>query len=68
MFFGLANSSTMFQTMINKLLEDLINIEKVKSFINNMMVETESEEKYNELLKKVLRRKEKNNLYIKLEK
>ena len=54
--------------MINKLLEDLINIEKVKSFINNMMVETESEEKYNELLKEVLRRIKENNLYIKLEK
>ena len=33
-----------------------------------MMVETESEEKYNELLKEVLRRIKENNLYIKLEK
>ena len=54
--------------MMNKLLRDLINTEKVKSFIDNIMVETESEEKYDELLKEVLRRIEENNLYMKPEK
>jgi len=53
---------------MNKLLRDLINTEKVKSFIDNIMVETESEEKYDELLKEVLRRIEENNLYMKPEK
>jgi len=53
---------------MNKLLRDLINIEKVKSFIDNIMVETESEEEYDELLKEVLRRIEENNLYMKPEK
>ena len=42
--------------MMNKLLRDLINTEKVKSFIDNIMVETESEEEYDELLREVLRR------------
>jgi len=53
---------------MNKLLRDLINTEKVKSFIDNIMVETESEEEYDELLKEVLRRIEENNLYMKPEK
>ena len=54
--------------MMNKLLRDLINTEKVKSFIDNIMVETESEEEYDNLLKEVLRRIEENNLYMKPEK
>jgi len=54
--------------MINELLRDLINTEKVRSFIDNMMVETESEEEYNELVEEILRRLEENNLYIKPEK
>jgi len=53
---------------MNKLLRDLINTEKVKSFIDNIMVETESEEEYDNLLKEVLRRIEENNLYMKPEK
>jgi len=53
---------------MNKLLRDLINTGKVRSFINNMMVRTESEEEYNKLMKEILRRLEENNLYMKLEK
>jgi len=34
MFFGLTNSPAMFQTIMNKLLRDLINTGKVASFIN----------------------------------
>jgi len=44
--------------MINELLRDLINIGKVRIFINNVMVETESEEEYDELVEKILRRME----------
>jgi len=53
---------------MNKLLRDLINTGKVRSFINDMMVRTESEEEYNKLMKEILRRLEENNLYMKLEK
>jgi len=35
--------------MMNDLLRDLINIGKVGSLINNMMVRTKSEEGYDEL-------------------
>jgi len=66
MFFGLTNSPAMFQAMMNELLRDLINTEKVGSFIDNVMVRTESEEGHNKLVKEILRRIEKNYLYIKL--
>ena len=68
MFFGLTNSPTIFQAMINKILRDLINIRKVASFIDNAMVETKSEKEYDELVKEILRRTEENDLYMKLEK
>ena len=58
----------MFQAMINELLRDLINIEKVESFIDNVMVRIESKEGYNKLVEEILRRLEENDLYVKPEK
>ena len=68
MFFGLTNSSATFQTMMNELLRDLINIEKVVAFINDVIVGTEGEEGHNKLVEEILKRLEKNNLYVKPEK
>ena len=68
MFLGLTNLLAIFQAIMNELIRNLINIGKVESFINNVIVETESEEEHNELVEKVLRRMEENNLYVKLEK
>ena len=68
MFFGLMNSLAIFQAMMNKFPRDLINTVKVESFIDNVMVETESKEEYNELVKKILKRLEENDLYMKLKK
>jgi len=42
-FFGLTDSLVIFQTMMNKILQDLINTGEVASFINNIIVETEEE-------------------------
>jgi len=67
-FFGLTNSSATFQAIMNELLKDLINIEKVESFIDNIMVRTESKKGHNELVEEILRRIKENDLYIKLEK
>ena len=53
---------------MNKLLRDLINTGEVGSFINNIMVETESEEGYNKLVEEILKRLKENDLYVKLEK
>jgi len=68
MFFGLTNSSATFQAMMNELLRDLVNMEKVVVFIDNTMIGTEGEEEHDELVKKVIRRLAENNLYVKLEK
>jgi len=54
--------------MINELLRDLINIRKVESFIDNIIVGTEMEEGHDKLVVEILRRLEENNLYVKLEK
>ena len=56
MFFGLKNSSATFQTMINKILWDLINTGEVVSFIDNVIVETEKKEGYDEVIEEVVRR------------
>ena len=58
----------MFQTMINEILWDLINIGIVVSFINSIIVETKTEKEYDEIVEEVVRRLVENNLYIKLEK
>ena len=54
--------------MINKLLKDLINTGKMESFIDDLMVETESKEGHDELVEEILRRIEENDLYVKPEK
>jgi len=68
MFFGLTNSPAMFQAIINKLLRDLINTGKVVAFIDDVIVGTETEEGYDELVTEVIRRLEENDLYVKPEK
>jgi len=68
MFFGLTNSPATFQAMMNKLLRDLINTGKVAVFIDDVIVETETEEGHEELVAEVIRRLEENDLYVKLEK
>ena len=67
MFFGLTNSLTIFHIMINELLKDLTNMEQVANFIDEILVGTESKEEHNELIKEILIRIEKIDLYIKLE-
>ena len=68
MFFGLTNSPATFQAMMNELLRDLINTGKVAVFIDDVIVGTEMEKGYNEIVAEVIRRLEENNLYVKPEK
>jgi len=68
MFFGLTNSPATFQAMMNKLLRDLINTGKVAAFIDDIIIRTEIEEGYDEIVAEVIRRLEENNLYVKPEK
>ena len=68
MFFGLTNSPTIFQTMINDLLRDLVIEEKVVVFIDDVIIVTETKEGHDEIVEEVLRRLEKNDLFVKPEK
>ena len=56
MFFGLTNSLATFQVMMNELLRNLINTGKVAAFIDDVIVETETEEGHDELVTEVIRR------------
>jgi len=61
----MTNLLATFQAMINKILRDLINKEKVIALVNNILVRTKTEEGHDKIVKKVLKRLEKNNLYVK---
>ena len=68
MFFGLPNLPATFQVMMNELLRDLINTGKVAAFIDDVIVRMEMEEEHDKIVAEVIRRLEKNNLYVKPEK
>jgi len=54
--------------MMNKILRNLVDIRKLASFIDDVIVGTEEEEGHNEVVEKVIKILEKNGLYIKPEK
>ena len=51
MFFEMTNLPATFQEMINKILRDIINERKVVAFMDDMLVETETEEEHNKIVK-----------------
>jgi len=68
MFFGMTNSPATFQAMMNEILKDMINEEKVAAFVDDVLVGMETEEEHDEVVEEVLRQLEENDLYVKLEK
>jgi len=54
MFFKLTNSLTTFQTIINKIIRNLINTGKVASFIDDVIVGTEKKEGHNKIVEEVV--------------
>jgi len=68
MYFGLTNSSATFQIIINDLFRDLINQRDMATFINDILVAMDTEEGHDELVEEVLKRLEKNDLFVKPEK
>ena len=64
----MTNLLAIFQAMMNKILRDLINKGKVTAFVDNVLVEIETKEDYNEIIEEILKRLEENDLYIKPEK
>ena len=67
-FFGLTNSPAMFHAMMNDLLRDIIEKREVAAFIDDVMIATETEKEHDEIVEEVLRKMEKNDLFVKLEK
>ena len=63
----MTNSPAIFQVMINKILRDLINKEKVIAFVDNILVGTETKKEHDEIVEEILRLEE-NDLYVKPEK
>jgi len=53
---------------MNNILRDLINTKDVAAFMDNVLVDMEDKRKHDNIVKKVLRKVEKNNLYVKPEK
>ena len=68
MFFGLMNLPVTFQTMINEILQDLINTKKMVNFINDVIVGTETGKEYDKIVEEVVKKLAENNLYVKPEK
>jgi len=68
MFFGMTNLPAIFQVMMNEILRDLINKGEVATFVDDILVGTETEEGYDKIVEEILRRLEENDLYIKPEK
>ena len=65
MFFELTNSPVTFQVMMNELLRDLINTDKVAVFIDDVIVGMEDEEGHDELVAEIIKRLKENDLYVK---
>ena len=54
--------------MMNDLLRDMIEKGEVAVFIDDVMIETETEKGHDEIIEEVLRKMEENDLFVKPEK
>ena len=68
MFFEITNLPATFQGMMNEIMRDLINKGKVTVFVDDVLVDTDSEEGHDEIVAEVLKRLKENDLYVKPEK
>jgi len=64
-FFGLINSPAMFQTMMNEIFQNWTNTRKVASFIDNVIVGTETKKGHEKIVGEIVRRLVENDLYVK---
>src|SRR5438034_11509809 len=67
MSFELTNTSAIFQELINHMLYNHLN-EFVIAYLNNILIYSENEEDHKKHIKKILRRFQEKNLYLKSEK
>jgi len=68
MYSSLTNSPAIFQTIINNLFQDMINQRNTATFINGIIVAINTKKGHDKLVEEILKRLEKNNLFVKPEK
>ncbi|KAG9227893.1 hypothetical protein CCMSSC00406_0009150 [Pleurotus cornucopiae] len=69
MYFGLSNSPSTFQTMMNELFKDLIDEGLVVIYLDDLLIFTNDDvQKHREVVRRALKILEDNDLYVKPEK
>ena len=68
MFFGLTNSPATFQTMMDKIFEDLISEGVVVVYLHDILIFTKTLEEHQKVVHQVMEILQKNSLSLKLEK
>ncbi|SJL09283.1 uncharacterized protein ARMOST_12660 [Armillaria ostoyae] len=68
MFFGLTNSPTTFQWMMNDIFKDLISKGKVTIYLNDILIFTKDLKEHRCIVRRVLQRLQENKLFLKAEK
>ena len=68
MFFGLTNSPAMFQTIMDRIFEELIAKGQVMVYLDDILIFTDTLEEHRKITWEILHLLQKHNLYLKLEK
>jgi len=68
MYFGFSNAPVTFQSMMNNILGDLIHIENIMVYLDDILTFGMNKKEHRQLVKKVLKRLQENDLYAKAEK
>ncbi|SJL07242.1 uncharacterized protein ARMOST_10585 [Armillaria ostoyae] len=68
MFFGLTNSPTMFQWMMNNIFKDLIATGKVTIYLNDILIFSKTLEEHQKIIHRILELLRKHKLFLKAEK
>ena len=68
MFFGLMNSPSTFQTMMNEIFQDLISEGVVCIYLDDILIFSKTLEEHHRITRLVLERLRQHHLYLKLEK
>jgi len=65
MYFGFSNAPATFQSMMNDILGDLIHIGYVMVYLDDILIFGINKKEHRQLVKKVLKRLQENDLYTK---
>ncbi len=68
MFFGLTNSPTTFQWMMNNIFKDLIMSGAVTVYLDDILIMSKTKEEHRRITREVLKVLQKNKLFLKVEK